>query len=1460
SASSSIKLTINTSKAYSSSGTKPADSYDGKTSTRWSSSISSKDPNTNGEVYGKDVTAIIYDLGENKTLSSMKLNWYNGNGRTDNYRLDSATNTNVWTTYSWNTNGWTTVLGRTNSQTTNLTNGYETVNFSNNASGRYVRLVSWGNSTLNGFTGIIEVEFYGSTYVAPDTRAEQSIIFGALDSPMESDPPMALAAYSLSSSNTLTGLPIAYESSDSTVATVDGSTLTIAGSGSAWITASQSGGTNSLGIVYKPAPQVQQLLTVTAVTPGITSPGSATAVRGLPFRYQITAVRSPTNYSASGLPAGLTVEPISGKISGTPTVAGSFNVTLSADNSAGTGTGPLALNVVEPYVYETFESYTNGQVVPTTTAASGIKASRFITNAAGINTIGGTNGKVAWYNAPGSGTSGYLEFNAGSAGQSYLAASFELFHNAAPSTSTSQPLAISLAGWNPTNTAVGGNNGRKMASLEFNQFESTTMPSWFIKTNNVTVKSSTYNVLAKQTVHLFANDHDTSTINYVGPDGNVRTLATNSFAVFLNGIFIGSYGLNLTAVDNSSPAVLLAGNTNLGRLCFNTGSTTPGNWLIDNVVISDLPTDVLVPAPSAPLITSTNAVTSQGGGSFAYQTTTTELADSFVCDGLLPTGLSFNTTNGLISGAPNQSGVFPMTIYAVNSAGSGLIDLTLTITPAPPNIFTGTDPSLNTGGSWSLGSGPTSSSAGGSYADLVFSSASTNLTTSSGNINGKSMNVTNGSNYTLSSVRTTAGSATTYKIGNTWATDSSPFTNLVTGITNELVFLTNSSSLTLSPASPSNNIPAILELHNSGTMRIETGSTLNIPCAITESPAGSGFLLNKRGGGKLILSGANSYTGLTTVEAGTLALSGSGTAPVTMKTGSVLEVSMTNPASILGAGLTLEMGSQVRIIGSPSNGLTYTLATASAVTNNATLETSIPGYQLAVSGNSLVLMPSALVTPTITWSNPVAITYGTALSSTQLNAASSAAGGFTYSPTNGTVLPVGTNTLTAIFTATDTNSYVSPVTNTVSLVVNKATPSITSPPTASAITYGQTLASSTLTGGEGSVAGSFTFTTPSTAPSAGTANQSVTFTPTDSASYNPASTTVSVTVNKATPSITWSTPAPISFGTTLSATQLNASSSVAGSFTYNPTNGAVLPAGTNTLTAVFTAADTNNHVSPLTNSVSLVVNAAIVSSNAALANLTLSSGTLSPSFSSGTTNYTATVSNLLSIRVTPSLADSNGTVNVNGINVASGTPSGKIRLLPGTNTVTVLATAQDGSTTRTYTLQISQNDEFDGLRARWQATLVSNGASSSLGSKAYGFWKTNAASLNTNANSSSVGLWSDLPILTNSISTATASGNMVTSFSRLYKMALAYTTPGCTASGVTLTGNTELAGSIVNALDWMVANVYKTSGAFYGNWFDWEVQGAQYFADTQTLMYALLSEDQLLQYAAAIDNYGPNSA
>ena len=89
-----------------------------------------------------------------------------------------------------------------------------------------------------------------------------------------------------------------------------------------------------------------------------------------------------------------------------------------------------------------------------------------------------------------------------------------------------------------------------------------------------------------------------------------------------------------------------------------------------------------------------------------------------------------------------------------------------------------------------------------------------------------------------------------------------------------------------------------------------------------------------------------------------------------------------------------------------------------------------------------------------------------------------------------------------------------------SVTVSKATPTVSTWPTASAITYGQTLASSTLTGGSGSVGGSFSWTAPTTGPPAGTQSESVTFTPTDTTDYNTVTGSINVTVNKAPLSIT----------------------------------------------------------------------------------------------------------------------------------------------------------------------------------------------------------------------------------------------------------------------------------------------------------------------------------------------------
>ena len=77
-------------------------------------------------------------------------------------------------------------------------------------------------------------------------------------------------------------------------------------------------------------------------------------------------------------------------------------------------------------------------------------------------------------------------------------------------------------------------------------------------------------------------------------------------------------------------------------------------------------------------------------------------------------------------------------------------------------------------------------------------------------------------------------------------------------------------------------------------------------------------------------------------------------------------------------------------------------------------------------------------------------------------------------------------------------------------------------------------------------------------------------------------------IYQAEPTITWAAPAAMTYGTALSAQQLNASASVPGVFAYSPTAGTVLNAGTTTLTVVFTPQDTVDY-SIASNNVSLEV-------------------------------------------------------------------------------------------------------------------------------------------------------------------------------------------------------------------------------------------------------------------------------
>ena len=132
----------------------------------------------------------------------------------------------------------------------------------------------------------------------------------------------------------------------------------------------------------------------------------------------------------------------------------------------------------------------------------------------------------------------------------------------------------------------------------------------------------------------------------------------------------------------------------------------------------------------------------------------------------------------------------------------------------------------------------------------------------------------------------------------------------------------------------------------------------------------------------------------------------------------------------------------------------------------------------------------------------------------------------TWSFTGTNIVPTVNNKgYQAVFTPNDTNNY-NTVTRTITVKVTKATPVIAEKPTAGALTYGQKLSDSTLTGGKATyktadgteVAGTFAWKNSSIQPTVadnGKTEYDVTFTPADTTNYNAVDIKLSLTVNKA---------------------------------------------------------------------------------------------------------------------------------------------------------------------------------------------------------------------------------------------------------------------------------------------------------------------------------------------------------
>jgi hypothetical protein len=351
-------------------------------------------------------------------------------------------------------------------------------------------------------------------------------------------------------------------------------------------------------------------------------------------------------------------------------------------------------------------------------------------------------------------------------------------------------------------------------------------------------------------------------------------------------------------------------------------------------------------------------------------------------------------------------------------------------------------------------------------------------------------------------------------------------------------------------------------------------------------------------------------------------------------------------------------------------------------------------------------------TPVINWHAPlVPITYGTALGPEQLTAGADTFGKFVFTPPAGTVLLAGMNQPVSLtFTPIDTTDFVSTTVSN-SITVNPAPLSVTANNASRAFGAPDPAFTGTVTGvvNNDGITASFSTTATAASPPGSYAITPTIIDPNNRlANYALSTTNGTLTITQAVPVITWASPAAINYGSALGATQLNATASTPGSFTYVPPSGTVLSAGNQPLQTSFTPND-NTDFSGAKGSNSITVNQvplSVVANSASRvfgANNPAFTGTLSGVVNNDniTASFTSTATSASpagTFPITPVLADPNnrlGNYNVSSTNgtltitpassstamSSSGSPSNLNALVTFTATVSSTAGTPTGTVT-----------------------------------------------------------------------------------------------------------------------------------------------------------------------------------
>lgn len=421
---------------------------------------------------------------------------------------------------------------------------------------------------------------------------------------------------------------------------------------------------------------------INPAAPVITSAGSAQGTVGSPFTYQATAINNPTVWATSGtFPPGLSWDGSTRRITGTPTSAGTWTITIIASNTTGSGNKRVTITIAPaaniPVITNNINVGNSGVVgtpfrfditasnSPTSYSISlpipGLTLNPDNGRLSGIPTSSGNWTRVLRAtNASGTGTKTItFRFSGGS-----LALQTLPFTQDFSSDLPGQALGWTYAMDNVEGQIAVVDGALRLDSLRSGAFANNEVVLNINVGNGTTGADLSFRHRSRGDEAHNLPDSFTGSVDGDGVsmsvDGNQWFRIVDLPAESTSAWKTTTVDLDQVARDNN---VNFSGHVRIKFQQYDNYNVGTDGREFDDVMVTSA-------ASTVPVVTSPGTANGTVGQSFNYQITASNSPTTYSWNSPLA-GLTLNTTTGRISGTPTQIGTFTRIVTATNASGSG---------------------------------------------------------------------------------------------------------------------------------------------------------------------------------------------------------------------------------------------------------------------------------------------------------------------------------------------------------------------------------------------------------------------------------------------------------------------------------------------------------------------------------------------------------------------------------------------------------------------------------------------------------------------------------------------------------------------------------------------------------------------------------------------------------------------